>query len=326
VTPVLAGLALAAAILMKLFALEALAPALWIMLGGWPVTRRAALAALTFLGAVTIPVVLDFVLVYPAQQWDQVIRLHERAAQVHLPDLTPPFQVLRQFFTLDLGLTVLALAGLAAFLILRRWRELGFLLLWVVGSVIMLLAFRPLFAHHPPILLTGMGVCAGVALGSARNALRDRRVIGVVLVSGLAYLTLLPRLAHDDRHVLYGGLSPRIANLSAYVQAHSALADFVATDDLAVADSAHRLVPPPLCDPSNVRLRAGYLTAHDLISSTKQYRATLVLPSFGIYQQVPGYKTWVRQHFTPERAPDGVTAYLQLRPVAGGSNLLTYPR
>lgn len=309
--PALVGLSLAAAVLMKLFAIEALAPAIWIILSRRDDGQHNVRALVTFLLAAAVPVLAELALVYPAQQWDQVVRLHQRVAAAYLPGLTPPLQVVGQFLALDLGLSLLAASGLAVLVVLRRRAEAGFLGLWLGGSLIMLLAFRPLFPHHPAILLTSLGVCAGIAVGELFELVRNVRVAVPVVAALLCYGVLLPRLAHDDRHLLYGGVSPRVSALAAYVRARTAPAQFVATDDLAVADRAHRLVPPPLCDPSNVRLRAGYLTAEDLISSTRRYHTALVLPSFGIYEQVAGYLAWLAQHYRREPAPDGVTAFLQ---------------
>jgi hypothetical protein len=85
----------------------------------------------------------------------------------------------------------------------------------------------------------------------------------------------------------------------------------VAVDDLAVADLAHRLVSPGLCDPSTVRLRAGYLGAAELIGQTRAYRVRLALPSLGLFQQVPTYLGWLRKHYHAVPAPQGLTAYLR---------------
>jgi hypothetical protein len=83
----------------------------------------------------------------------------------------------------------------------------------------------------------------------------------------------------------------------------------VAVDDLAVADLAGRLVPPPLCDPSNVRLRSGYLTAETLIQATQRYRPVLVLPASGLYQQVPEYLHWLAAHYRHTAAPNELGAF-----------------
>jgi hypothetical protein len=320
--PPLAGLALAAAVLTKFFALEAVLPALW-MVGVYPSPPNPSAGgegALSgpdmpavggFLAALVVPVGLELLLVSPAQQWDQVVTLHTRAAGLNLPNLLPPDQVLGQFLGLDAGLTGLAVAGLLALLMLRRWSHLIFLGLWVFGTLAMLYLFRPLFPHHPAVLLSGLAVSAGTGAGIAIGAVSARQwfVALPVAAAGVLYLALGARLAHDDRHVLIAGGNPAVSALATYVQAHTRPSQFIAADDLAVADQADRLVPPPLCDPSNVRLRAGYLTAPELIRATQHYQTVMVVPSFGIYWQVPGYEAWVMRHYRASRTPGGVLVW-----------------
>jgi hypothetical protein len=127
----------------------------------------------------------------------------------------------------------------------------------------------------------------------------------------LAYIVLVPRLAHADRHALYAGTNPTRVTLAQFIAGKTSGADVVAVDDLALADLAHRLVPPGLCDPSNVRLLSGYLTAREAIAQTAAYRARLVLPSFGIYVQLPEYLAWVRAHYGKVGAPLGAEAYIR---------------
>jgi hypothetical protein len=142
--------------------------------------------------------------------------------------------------------------------------------------------------------------------------MRSRPEVAFPVALGLlAYAVLIPRLAHADRHLLVARTFTASDDLAAYVKRHTAPGDFVAADDLAVADLAGRFVPPPLCDPSLVRLRAGYLTASDLIHATARYRARLVVPSFGIYQQVPAYLAWVRKHYRQAGGRDGIAVYVR---------------
>jgi hypothetical protein len=119
----------------------------------------------------------------------------------------------------------------------------------------------------------------------------------------------LPRLIHDDRHVLYVGTIPQRDVLARYVEARTGAHDMVAVDDVAVADLAGRLVPPPLCDPSNVRLRSGYLTASTLIGATEEFRPVLVLPASGLYEQVPAYLRCLAVNYQHKAAPDPLGAF-----------------
>jgi hypothetical protein len=301
-----AGLVLAAAILTKLFAVESLIPVLWLLYRsgpGW--SRRVGL----FLAGSIVPVGLEMALVAPVQQWKQVISMHDAAAGAAIPHVTPPLQVLGAFFSVDVGLALLALAGFAAVVLLGAYDEAVFLLLWVGGTVLMLLYFRPLFPHHPAILLSGMATCAGVGISAASKCLGDdRRITGIVAAAAVAYVLLGYRLVHADRHIAVT-VPPANGPLVAYINKHTSPNRLIVADDLSLADRADRLVVPPLCDPSNVRMYAGYLNAADLIAATKKYRPQLVLSSAGIYAQEPVYLEWLRKQYIRRRAPEGVVAY-----------------
>jgi 4-amino-4-deoxy-L-arabinose transferase-like glycosyltransferase len=218
---VLGGLALAAAILMKLFALETVLPAL-LLLALAPLTRREKIRhSALFLSAAFVPVILDFSLVSPSDQWRQVIELHNKSAGVHLANLIPPLQILGNFLSLDLGLSVLAGVGL----FVSAWTAIGssrlaqpspqaplpraergvddfaqdggfedaaqpsppptrgqrgveergvlaanasfwFVAWWLLGSIVMLALFRPLFPHHAAILAAPLAAAAALGVPS----------------------------------------------------------------------------------------------------------------------------------------------------------------
>lgn len=310
VLPVLTGFALAAAVLVKLFALEALLPALWLVCGVPGPWRRRARDGALMVVSVAVSVAANLLLVAPAAQWRQVVRMHEAAARLTFAGLKPAWRVVWDFLTLDAGLTAAAAAGFAALVLLRRRKEAGFFALWLGGMTVMLLAFHPLFPHHPAILLTALSACAGTGTGAIIAA--PRRGTGALSLLGaglLLYAAFIPRLAHADRHLLYAAGPASDAPLTSYVASHSRSSDVVAVDDLRVADDAHRLVVPPLCDPSNVRLRAGYMTTADVVGATRRYRPRIVLFSFGIFQQIPGYEAWLKRHYTLHPLPAGALAF-----------------
>jgi 4-amino-4-deoxy-L-arabinose transferase-like glycosyltransferase len=306
------GLALAAAILFKLFAVVGLVPGVWIVAYRPETSRRRLWACAGLVGAAVVPVALEMALVAPSVQWDQVIRLHEKASSLSLPNALSNTTILRDFFSVDLGLTVLAVCGLVVLALIRCWEDLGFLALWTGGSTLMLALFHPLFPHHAAILLTALAVCAGTGAGGAWEALRDRHWVTVapIAVAGVLYLLFGVRIVHDDRHVLLPWNDPTADALTSYVQAHTAPSDFVAADDLKVADMAHRLVPPSLCDPSTVRLLAGYLSARTLIHQTATYRAKMVLPR-GTYLGVPEYLHWVQRNYRKVQVSTAGVAYVR---------------
>ncbi len=314
----ISGLVLGAAILMKLFAAEAVLPILWLYLWQKDLrTPRSYFPVAMLLIGVLLPVAIDFALLSPAQQWQQVVALHDQAATAPLPGLLSPGNILGSFLSLDLGLTVLAGAGLLALAFGRQWKQLGFVGFWLLGSLLMLFLFRPLFPHHAAILSGPLAAGAGIGLGSRLSVLpaaihsRHFKIWVPYALVALAYVASVPRLAHADRHVLASPFDPQANPLVAWVDAHSRPTELIAADDVSIADAANRLVVPPLCDPSTVRLKSGDLTAGELIGATKTYRPVLVLPSLGIYQQVGPYLAWVRTHYHAVPAPGGVTAYVK---------------
>jgi Dolichyl-phosphate-mannose-protein mannosyltransferase len=307
-----AGIVLAAAVLMKFFAFEAIVPALALLWNGRPARLRDSLRPATvFVLSVLVPVALELAVVSPARQWQQVVDMHDRAASIAFPNGTPAPKIVGQFLTLDLGMTVLAGAGLLILLLSRRRRCLAFSASWLLGSCAMLLAFHPLFQHHAAILVAPLALAAGVGAVEGLRALVGRKKsVGMVGVAALlAYLISVPRLAHADRHALYAGDSSLEGRIAAYIDTHSSTSDMVAVDDLRLADMAHRFVPPPLCDPSDVRRLAGYLTSADLISATEQYRPRLVVISFGTFGQFPRYVSWLAGHYRSDKLDNNVTVY-----------------
>jgi hypothetical protein len=307
-----AGLVLAAAILFKLFAVVALLPGVWIVVYRPEMRSRRLLTAAGLVAAALLPVALEMALVAPSAQWDQVIRLHEKASSLSLPNALSTTTILRDFFSVDLGLTLLALCGLLVLALGHRWEDLGFLGLWVGGSTLMLALFHPLFPHHAAILLTALAVSAGTGAGAGWEALLERGwlTMAPVAAGGLLYLLLAVRIVHDDRHVMLPWSDPTADALSKYVQTHTTPQDFVAVDDLKVADMAHRLVPPSLCDPSTVRLLAGYLSAKTLIQQTATYRAKMVVPR-GTYLGVPEYTHWVERNYRAVRLKGGTIVWVR---------------
>ncbi|GAC1636966.1 MAG: hypothetical protein NVS4B2_25610 [Chloroflexota bacterium] len=306
----LSGLALAGAVLMKLFAVEVLVPALWIVVTAGGSRRRRATHAVSMVLAVILPVIADFALLAPAEQWRQVVTMHEAAARLNLAGVDPTWQTVGAFLKLDAGLSLLALCGFLALVVRGRKNDAILFALWIGGSALMLLTFQPLFPHHPVILITGLACCAGVGTSAGMAALAASPVARFLMLAGaLVYVALLPRLVHADLHVLYPQQGNPTRPYTQYISARTGVHDLVAVDDLRVADETHRLVVPPLCDPSNVRLRSGYLTTADAISATRHYQPRVVLFSFGIFQQIPGYEPWLARTYVRHVLAGGAKAY-----------------
>ena len=265
-------------------------------------------------GASTLaPIGLDLAFVSPRRQWDQVVTLHDRVAGLHLSNLVPPTTILREFLTLDAGLTCIALAGILTVILARRFGDAMVLGLWMGGVLAMLFALSPALSapcRHSFDLLRHQWRRRSRRTSESLHGRRTPLWLPLSL-GGLAYLALLPRLARADLHILQAPPPSNVTILAAYVQRTTASSAFIAADNVRVAEQAHRLVPPSLCDPSNVRLLAGYMTARDLISATERYRAQLVVP-LGNYIAVPAYIRWVKSHYRSVNVPGGGTVYRRM--------------
>jgi len=79
----------------------------------------------------------------------------------------------------------------------------------------------------------------------------------------MAYVILSPRILRQDRHTLIPGVSPKIAQVAAYVQSHSSPSDFVVVDDLAVADQVQSLPRRAIVEESLAN-RGGIVETTDL--------------------------------------------------------------
>ncbi|WP_084658558.1 ArnT family glycosyltransferase [Thermogemmatispora onikobensis] len=213
-------------------------------------------------------------------------------------------------------LTPLTLAGLAGTIVagLRRdWRVIP-LLLWLGGTLIVLLEQRPLFVHHlvalvPP--LVGLSALGSPDLAALSRRLRDssdqqsqRRfslassIMVIVLV-----LTCAGALSQD---VLYFLQPPHpVMPMEPLQLVARDLEHFTQPGEMVISDEplavalAGRDTPPWLVDPSSVRIHTGYLTLQDLITASQQpqVRAVLFFSSRFRLPEIEEYHNWVAQHF-----------------------------
>nr|BBH94458.1 hypothetical protein KTA_26570 [Thermogemmatispora argillosa] len=212
-------------------------------------------------------------------------------------------------------LTPLTFTGLAGTIVagLRRdWRVIP-LLLWLVGTILVLLEQRPLLSHHlvalvPPLVGLSVLGCSSAPLllrqlqanssQTQRTLARASMVAMIVLAAGCTYA------AGQDIFYLLKPPLPATPTGPLH-QAASDLQRFTQPGDLVISDEplavalAGRDTPPWLVDTSTVRLRSGYLTLQDLIAASEQpqVRAILFFSSRFHLEEVEGYHSWVAQHF-----------------------------
>ncbi|WP_052887573.1 ArnT family glycosyltransferase [Thermogemmatispora carboxidivorans] len=212
-------------------------------------------------------------------------------------------------------LTPLTLAGLAGTIVagLRRdWRVIP-LLLWLIGTLVVLLTQRPLFVHHlvalvPPLAgLSALGSPDLAALSRWRRGSSDQSQRTLSLASLIMVIVLVLTCACAiGQDLLYFLQPPHPVTPTGPLQRVARdLEHFTKPGDLVISDEplavalAGRDTPPWLVDPSSVRIHTSYLTLQDLITASQQpqVRAVLFFSSRFRLPEVEEYHNWVAQHF-----------------------------
>jgi hypothetical protein len=122
--------------------------------------------------------------------------------------------------------------------------------------------------------------------------------IGAVVAQRDVQLALVP-----DRHN---------AEMIAAVHGIGRAGDFWISDNPYATAAAGRDVPGPLVDTSGQRTRAGLLTVADLEAARLRYHVQWVLEDSFRLDAVPGYRSWLDQHYRAiEQLGGGAVIYQQ---------------
>ncbi len=320
---ILSAILLSGATLSKLLAVGDAAPiALALVLAPPPpdrsawVRRVAADAALALI-AFAIPILIFFLALSPADQYDQVIRFHLRASEVAAA--AGNGDMFRTFLGWDPGLIAAAALGLAAAAVGKR--RLALLpLIWILATAGSMINYHPLFIHHLTVLLAPLAALGGLAaaLPETPNWLSPRRLVAaaLLLIAGVVYLVWLPDVLDHDRHAFVADHNPVTAAEAGWLTAHSGPNDLVVVDDQELAVAANRLVPSALTDTSIVRYNAGYLSLPLLIRATHDPRVRAILLTRKLHDDPP-YVTWLQTHFqqvSPPPEASGALAFVARGP------------
>ena len=304
----LAGMALAGAVGVKLVGAVAAIPIGLVLLQA-PRERVRLFMAVVAGAIVGAVIVFGPAITAPGLAFDQLVLAHLRAGQATGQSLGA--NALLLFLHREEPLEALALIGVVVALV-RRNRAIVMPLVWAVVSVLAVLFYHPLFAHHVVMLSLAFALTAAVGLTSgplpnppprsgegnkwgweiAAGALvLATAAAGIAVVIGDIRLARVPDL-HN-------------AELVAAVQSMGTSADFWISDNPYAVAAAGRSIPGPLVDTSRQRVRAGLLTVQDLESTRERYRVHWILEdSFRLYD-VPGYRGWLAAHFHPVRQLGG---------------------
>jgi hypothetical protein len=314
-----AGVTLALAMGIKLLAAVTVVPVAIVFLGANRGGRRLATTALA--GAVLGSVlVLLPAIESPSAAFNQVVLVHLRAAQAVRADAAGNVWLL--LLHREVPLELLASVGLVL-AILHRDRTILMPLAWLAASVLAVLFYHPLFAHHLVMLSPALALVAAVGLtphpdaSNARIALKRgsrgpagpnpspqrgrearRQAASGIVVAGLVLATAAAGAVvavGDIRLALVPDLHN--AEMTAAVGAVSHSGDFWISDNPYAVAAAGRDIPGPLVDTSGVRIHAGFLTVDDLEAARVRYNVRSVLVDSFRLDGVPGFRAWLDQHF-----------------------------
>lgn len=296
-----AGLAFAAGVSVKLFAVTAAVPAAAMLWTARPSRRLlAALAA----GLAVVPLALAAVYAGSlGDLYDDAVRFHTSARDGGLN----VERVARSFDPRTVW-TWLVAAGAAAWAVRgAKPRSLAPLWLWAVGASAFLIWQRPLLDHHFVLFAAAFSVAAGAGLGPVARKRGAVAVLVLVVAAGYAQ-----QWRRSDR------LAPLPAGVAAAADEVRAITDPydpVVTDLPIVAYLADRPLPGALVDTSAVRFESGSLAA-ECVLSTIDASGTSVVVVGRIFRTDPELLAALRARFPTRRAVGEITLYERPRAVA----------
>jgi 4-amino-4-deoxy-L-arabinose transferase-like glycosyltransferase len=284
------GLALSLSIGTKLLGVVALIPIALVIVGA-PLGRSRLFAGALIGGVLGMALVLLPVLASPPAAFDQLVLSHLRAGASTQGDLGANVKILLLHREVPLELLAAVGAVLAG---LRRDRAIIMPLAWTAASVLAVLLYHPLFAHHLVMLSLTFALVAAVGLRNLRM-LGSR---GTLVAAGLVVATASAGAYIAFRDVQLA-LTPDIhdAEMTAAVGAASRPGEFWISDNPFAIAAADRDIPGPLVDTSGQRTHAGLLTVGDLEAARIKDDVRWVLVDSFRLDAVPGFHAWLTDHF-----------------------------
>ncbi|HLW46225.1 MAG TPA: glycosyltransferase family 39 protein [bacterium] len=308
-----AGVAAGLAVMTKLTALTCFAPLIVVLVWRNPETparRRTAFAALLAGGAALAAVAaLVCTRSLSMEMWRQTVTFHTAVARLNPPDLSRTGALLAAFAAANWFSVALGLAGLAS--VLPRWRYRDFDLraaepggvaaavsrravaVWLAVDVAALLVWRPLWPHHFAILVTPLAVLAALTaeiiwrragLTGPRGSMRQGWWASPLVPVALTAVWLFPLTATIAAAVPEGSATLQAAVAQTGLAVPPAAE--VVTDDPLVAFLANRSILPTLCDTSEMRMRAGWLTVTALRAALRDPRVRGIVLWRGTFRRM----------------------------------------
>jgi hypothetical protein len=307
----------------------------------WRLPHRQTIhRAAVLLGAYMIGLVVAGLLVFLPylhqlqSVYQQVIAFHLVADQRYASTVSQNPQILLDA-TNEYPLAILALLGLLVGVLRRRWYLLT-ALVWMVAALAILLRQAPLFPRHLVLLAPALALSAALGLTPAAETLSaEARIISArlrrfdarwttrtskVFFIGLPVFLLAAYLLFNVQDFALYPLGPvktaaHLSQIANDLQHLTTPQQQVITDDQYIAALADRNVPPELVDTSEVRITTGYLTTEQIIGIAEQPQIGAILFYTGRFDELPGWRDWVEQHFRLVRTyGNGQNLYLPIRP------------
>ena len=173
------------------------------------------------------------------------------------------------------------------------------LVAWLAAALAADLAQGPLFIHHLVVLAPPLALLAGSAPALVLQALNrggspGRAMLAAVTVTATLLLVVLGlRAIGGPMPAVDPLVAPTIAAITASVPPGVS----VVTDEPFSAAWTGHPVPPNLVDQSFARITTGELTAASVEADTDKFHARAVIFCTSRLKSLPGFKTWVAQHF-----------------------------
>jgi Dolichyl-phosphate-mannose-protein mannosyltransferase len=305
---VVSGVLLGVALMVKPIVAAAVVPiALAALLG-----PRISLRPVLLVGLVSAAVVVTIVVMTGfSTVVDQMVDYRLKSRQVSGWSWSENWKVFRGTLVARDQIGLLALGGAGAILaFLVRPRQAIPYIGWIVASAALLALYAPLFPKHVVIAVPPLVVAAGAGIGVVWQALRERRVAGMVggfALTGplLLYTWSLPTIAMLNVGFMNldqsfeGQRFARTADIAATIAAVTQRGDFIVTDEPEQAFHAQRLVPPNLADPSTSRVRARELTGEAVVTTAEEYDVKLVALSSDRFRSLRNFHLWLDERFEP---------------------------
>jgi hypothetical protein len=294
-----AGVVLAAAVSVKLFAVVAAVPAVAMLVAARP--SRRLLAAF---GAGLVAVPLVFALVYGGllgALYDDAVGFHNSAREGGLN-----IERVVRSFDPRTAWTWLVAAGAAAYA-LRRDRAGLPLWLWALAASAFLIWHRPLLDHHFVLFAAAFSVAAGTALGSLARMRLAVAALALVVAAGYAQ-----QWRRSDR---LATPSPDVEVAAAAVREATDPEEPIVSDVPLVAYLADRPLPGELVDTSAVRFESGSLDDACVLTTADASGARIVVVG-RLFRVRPELLDEIRARFPARRPVGELTLYERPRAAA----------